>query len=89
LKKTTSHIVIGVVSLLLILNNTVVGQELSNVRFKKFYPESKSIKIDSFSLVPGSVSILDSGTDSILAVDRYTIDEFSATLTWKEYNRSR
>jgi hypothetical protein len=83
LKKTTSHIVIGVVSLLFILNNTVVGQELSNVRFKKFYPESKSIKIDSFSLVPGSVSILDSGTDSILAVDRYTIDEFSATLTWK------
>ncbi|MBK6483205.1 MAG: hypothetical protein IPG01_08735 [Chitinophagaceae bacterium] len=83
MKKTTSHIVIGVVSLLFILNNTVVGQELSNVRFKKFYPVSKSIKIDSFSLVPGSVSILDSRTDSVIAIDLYSIDAFSATLTWK------
>lgn len=83
MKKTAFYIVGSVVWLVFFHSNTVVAQELSNARFKKLYPESGRIRIDTTSLVPGSVILIDARTDSLIGTDRYTIDAFSATLEWK------
>lgn len=56
----------------------ISGQESSNIRVKQFYVQADSIKIDTVSIIPGTLRV-DNVPDSL-----YRLDHVNAVLFWKQ-----
>lgn len=83
LKRIGFHIVFGNIFLLICICFPAAGQELSNDRSRVFEMPGDTIRIDTLSLLPGSVSVRDAVTGDLIDSSHYTVHEFDAWLCWK------
>ena len=64
-----------------------VSQELSNFRYKNVTTTTDTLRIDTLSLIPGSVILEDAALKTIVPTDQYYMDEFHSLLVWKGPDR--
>lgn len=68
----------GVMLLLLLTGCTLRAQDLSNLRQRWVKPNNDTLRLDTLSIIPGSVVILKDGQP--LDLDQYVLDPYRATL---------
>lgn len=84
MKKATIHIVSCFFFISCISIQPAFSQQLSNLRTKTFHVTTgDTLKIDSLSIVPGSVIIDDAKRSSLVSPQQYQLDEIRSLLIWK------
>ncbi|MEO6167888.1 MAG: hypothetical protein ABIO46_12640 [Chitinophagales bacterium] len=83
MKRTTFHIVYGIVFFVFFFIRPVTGQQLSNIRNKTVSFPNDTLHIDTLSLIPGSVILKDAVSKAVISVDQYTMDELHSLMIWK------
>jgi hypothetical protein len=64
--------------LLFAMATVAVGQQGGNVRAKRFVFSSDTLRLDSLSMAPGSLVLLDAS--GMVGSDRYSVDPFRGLL---------
>lgn len=83
LKRTASHIFFGISLLVFFFARQAVAQQLSNLRSKTMPCTASAMRIDTFSLAPGTLLLQDAATKEAIGAEKYSVDEMKSTLTWK------
>ncbi len=65
------------------LMGRVYAQNLSNIRYNVFSIQSDTLKLDSLSIVPGSVAVRYFYTSEIVDSNDYIVKAFESRLIWK------
>jgi hypothetical protein len=68
----------GMLLVLLLAGSSVVAQDLSNLRQRWLRPTGDTLRLDTLSIIPGSLLIL--ANDQPLGPDNYTLDPYKASL---------
>ena len=70
--------------LLCLLVNVLQGQNLSNIRYRVFSTQSDTLKLDSLSIVPGTLAVRFFYTSDVVDSNDFELKAFESKLIWKK-----